>query len=239
MALRIAYQYWYLKQKAEIIAHKKLTPDIYEVSLKLPGSIPYQEGQFMYLQDRRGWESHPFTILTYDNETQVMKITYKVYGQFTQAMSGLRSWQHMYLDGPYGVFMDEVQQSTQPIVCIAAGIGITPFYHIIQNYSTTKDIKLVYLNKTKEDIVYEQELESQLADDSCFHILSREQEKQKHNQIVDTRITKEIIQNKLWDLLWSAQFYLCGGGAVIKEVSSMLLDLWVPPSHIDYEPFTM
>lgn len=239
MAARIAYQYWYLKLQSEILDHTQLTNDIFELKLQLPYWVSYQEWQFIYLQDKRWGESHPFTILSYDETTRIMIITYKVYGQFTQAMAKLAVWWQVYIDGPYGVFMNEVSSTNQPIVCIAAGIWITPFYQIIQNHSTTKDIKLFYLNKTKKDIVYESILESKLTTQSCIHVLSRESLQDKSNHIVNTRITKDILKKNIWNIIWSARFYLCGWGSVITQVTTMLLEIWVPKHHIDYEPFTM
>lgn len=239
MILRLAYQYGFLKIKSQIISHTKKTSDIYELELALPRSVSYSEWQFMYLQDKAWWESHPFTVLAYNDSSRRMTITYKVYGSFTQQLAQLTAWETLYLDGPYGVFMEEVEQTQQPIVCIAAGIWITPFYQIIQNYSTTKDIQLLYLNKTKDDMVYAQELESQLATDSCTHILSREKTSDNKNQIVDTRITKDILKTTVWEKLLTAQYYICGWWAVINEITLMLNQLWVQSKNIDFEPFTM
>lgn len=238
MAVRIAYQYGYLKIPTTVLAHTSKTKEIYELELSLPDAIDYTEWQFMYMQIRPGGESHPFTILSYDKNTSVVKIAYKVYGKFTTELATINAWDQITLDGPYWVFMQEIETIQSPIVCIAAWIWITPFYDIIHNYSMTKDIKLLYLNKTKKDIVYETELESHL-DQDCVHILSRESHANKSNQITNTRITPDIIKKTLWVSLWSAHFYLCGGGAVIKEVTKMLLWLWVPPDKIDFEPFTM
>lgn len=239
MAVRIAYQYGYLKYKTRILSQTQLTNDIYELELQLPSSIPYKDAQFVYLQDLRGGESHPFTVLSYDHQKNIMTIAYKVYGRFTEKMSKLSAWSDVYIDWPYGVFMEEVPQTKHPIVCIAAGIWITPFYHIIQNYATTKDIQLFYLNKTKEDIVYEKELESHLSADSCTHVLSRELHQDKKNHIVNTRINKAILHEKLGASIETARFYLCGWWEVINTVTALLIELGVPKSHIDYEPFTM
>lgn len=239
MIVRIAYQFWYLKRRSSVISHTNLTKDIRELEIQMPHSIPYSEWQFVYIQAKKWWESHPFTILSYDDETQIMRIAYKIYGKFTQELSQIVSWSVLYIDGPYWVFMDDVKTLQVPIVCIAAGIWITPFYQIIQNYASTKDIKLFYLNKTKHDIVYEDELESHLPCEWCFHVLSREHHQEKNNYIIDTRITKDILAHSLWDILWSARFYLCGWGAVITEVTKMLHELWVPSDHIEFEPFTM
>jgi len=238
MIVRIAYQFWYLKIRSTILSHTQKTKDIYELQLFLPKQIPYVEWQFMYIQDKVWWESHPFTILSYDKEKQIMRIAYKVYGKFTQWLTKLTKDSPLYIDWPYWVFMEEIPEQSTPIVCIAAWIWITPFYQIISNYSATKDIKLLYLNKHKSDAVYEDDLEKHL-DNNCIHILSREEKSNSSNEIANTRISSIILKEQLWERLSTANFYLCGGWPVINAVTDMLVELWVDRKRIDYEPFTM
>jgi len=238
IATRLAYQFWFLKLKSKILSHIQKTKDIFELQILLPKDIPYSEGQFVYLQDKIWWESHPFTILSYDKDTKMLRIAYKVYGKFTQWLSQTQEWTLLYIDWPYWIFMEDIPSQSQPIVCIAAWIWITPFYQIISNYSTTKDIKLLYLNKRKSDAVYEDELEQYLHED-CIHILSRETQSYRKNEITNTRISSHILQEQLWELLQTANFYLCWWWAVITSITQMLVDLWVDRKRIDYEPFTM
>lgn len=239
MIVRIAYQYGYLKIAARMTQQLQKTTDIYELSLSLSRPIHYVEWQFIYLQAHRWGESHPFTILSYNKEKNIVRIAYKVYGKFTSELAWLSTNAEVYIDGPYGDFMHNIATIDAPIVCIAAWIWITPFYDVICNHSATKDIQLMYLNKKENDIVYEKELESHLQEDQCVHILSREQDASKQNYILNTRITPEIIKDTLGEKLLNAQFYLCGGWAVIQEVTTMLTMLGVPKQHIDFEPFTM
>jgi len=210
MIIRIAYQYWFLKIKSTLSSQIQIASEIYELELSLPKWIPYIEGQFLYLQTEVWWESHPFTILLYDKEKKIVKIAYKVYWKFTSELSKLQSWSHVYLDGPYWVFMNHIQNIDVPIVCIAAWIWITPFYDIICNHSETKDIRLLYLNKTEQDIVYEDELQWHLQNDQCTHILSREIHSSKQNYISNTRITPDIIKANIWEHLLTAKYFLCG-----------------------------
>ncbi len=238
MIARIAYQYGYLKTTSKVLAHTQKTHDVFELQLSIPQQLPYRDGQFVYLQARAWWESHPFTILSYDQESSLMRIAYKVYGQFTQSLTELKDGESVFVDWPYGVFLDTIPDQSTPVVCIAAWIWITPFYQIISNYAATKEMKLFYLNKYKSDAVYGEELEWYL-EANCVNILSREQKSIAPNDIVDTRISSSILEEQLWARLDSAHFYLCGWGAIIMSVTEMLVGLWVDPKRIDYEPFTM
>lgn len=175
MIVRLAYQFGWLKQKATILSHTLQTDDVYELTLQLTRAIDYTAGQFMYMQYPRGGESHPFTVLSYDNETQVMRVAYKAQGKRTKSVARLvgTSGQFLYLDGPYGRFTSDIITSDRPVVCIAAGIGITPFYELAEQYAGSRDIKLLYLNRTGDDTPYKSDFDTLMGND-VIHILSRQ-----------------------------------------------------------------
>ncbi|USN56830.1 MAG: hypothetical protein H6766_07675 [Candidatus Peribacteria bacterium] len=206
----------------------------------MPCAVDYTAGQFMYVQYPRGGESHPFTVLSYDNERQVMRIAYKAQGKRTKSLARLSgtSGQYMYVDGPYGRFTSDIVTSDRPVVCIAAGIGITPFYELVEQYVGSRDMKLLYMNRTSDTTPYKHDFDEQLADD-CIHILSREREQTQENEIIGTRLTPAIIREQVGDWLPCAQFYICGSSSVIASVCDMLASLGVQQSYIDYEPFDM
>ena len=238
--LRIAYQFGYMKNKSQIIAHRKVATDTYEITMSYDKNISYVPGQFVYLQYPRGGESHPYTILSYDKQHKTMRVAYKVFGAWTQKLASLSetTGQTIYVDGPYGDFTANIQNSDAPVVCIAAGIGITPFYELINTYAETKEIKLIYLNRKNADVSYKSDLEEKLEDD-CIHILSREWNQTQQNEIVWSRLSTDILEQQLWKLIHTANFYICGGWSVIESVREMLTQLWVQNKRIEREPFDM
>lgn len=233
--VRIAYQFGFLKYKAQIIQHIQLTEDIYEISFQIREKLSYKPGQFVYLQMNSWGESHPFTVLSY--EWDILKIAYKVFGSFTKALSKVTVMSHnpMYIDGPYGEFTQDID-GTYSTVCIAGGIGVTPFIQLLK-VSQDKDISLIFLNKHRSDVIYKDMIEECAS--KYIHILSRETDKQDWFEIVWKRIDSAILQGFLGEKLLQARYYVCGGWAVIMSAVGMLSSLWVPMKHIQWEPFEM
>lgn len=87
MIARIAYRLGFLKLRSKVISHIAVSSDVNEIAFQLPRAVDYTHGQFAYLQYKRGGESHPFTILSYDQESRIMKIAYKQVGDFTKALN--------------------------------------------------------------------------------------------------------------------------------------------------------
>lgn len=138
--VRLAYQFGWLKLRSTVISHIKQTSDVYELTLQLPRAVEYTAGQFVYVQYPRGGESHPFTVLSYDQQSQLMRVAYKTSGRWTQSVATLAgtSGQDFWIDGPYGRFTADIVTSDRPVVCIAAGIGITPFYELVQQVCSSQ-----------------------------------------------------------------------------------------------------
>ena len=87
IAVRIAYQFGFLKAKSRIVEHIQKSRDVFEITLQIPYSLSYTPGQFVYVQKKCGGESHPFTVLSYDKKMNIMKIAYKALGSFTKNRS--------------------------------------------------------------------------------------------------------------------------------------------------------
>ena len=178
--------------------------------------------------------------MDYNPETLEISIAYKAVGSWTKNFSALAgsSEQTVYLDGPYGIFTSDVKHIDIPIVCTASGIWITPFHKLIENHSPNKDIRLIYLNTSRGNVSYKTVLEKHLGN-KCFHVLSCERNATQITETVGTRLNSEILREKKWPILHTAHFYVCAWWDVIQPVASILWDLWVKKTHIDWEPFSM
>lgn len=233
--VRIAYQFGYLKHKAKLLGHRQLTPDIFELRFELDKNIQYIPGQFIYLQMNQWGESHPFTVLSYENS--IITITYKVFWRYTKVLSQCSPMSHpvMYIDGPYGIFTQNIANKSK-IVCIAWWIGVTPFIQLIKDYPK-KDISILMLNKYRSDIIYHEHVASYA--NKYMHILSREQWAAYENEIIWRRLDIDTLRSFIGTECLDTYFYLCWWGSVIINVTNMLISLGVPESNMQREPFEM
>lgn len=240
---RLFQAIWFFQKHAIIVSHTQLTNDVYEIQAQLSKWVQYSHGQFVYLQYKKFGEAHPFTIVTYNKETKIITIAYKIIGKFTQELSKLHPQEKIFLDGPYGTFLWDTLQHRTPIVCIAWWIGITPFYHLLK-HNNLSNIKLIYLNKTFEEGVYIKNIDEALTN-RVTHIFSREEilkESIKNLQgcvIIRQRMDKTILQKNIWDDLQNAHYYICGSESVIRGTKELLLSLHINSKNIHREPFEM
>lgn len=236
---RIAYQLGFLKLRSKVISHISISKDVNEISFELPKEVDYTHGQFAYLQYKRGGEAHPFTILSYDKQSRIMKIAYKKVWHFTQKLDQLKNQiSEVFIDGPYGTFTTEVNEK-HPIICIAGGIGITPFFHLLTK-SKNNNAQLIYLNKTPQETVYLSDLSDSLKKNLiCIFSRSKVEGKTKHTCYGESRLSKQILQEILPENLREVNYYLCWSKSVIQSTKNLLLSLGISVSNIHWEPFEM
>lgn len=103
-------------------------------------------------------------------------------------------------------------------VFIAGGAGITPFLAIFRDLHARNELSgnlLLFANKTRADIILEQELSGMLGG-SLINILSRE----KADGYGFGHISEETLKEHIED--FSTNFYLCGPPAMIQSITEIL-----------------
>ena len=116
---------------------------------------------------------------------------------------------------------------------IAGGAGVTPFIAIFRYLKSTNQIgnnKLLFSNKTKADIILEEEFRKLLGA-NFINILSEENaDGYAHGQI-----TKDIIRENI--SFPNQKFYLCGPPPMMETVEKQLAELHISESAIIKESF--
>ncbi len=116
---------------------------------------------------------------------------------------------------------------------IAGGAGVTPFISIFRNLKSKNALgknRLIFANKTKEDIILKDEFETMLGD-NFINILSKEKtDKYAHGQI-----TEEFIKKCGASL--DSYFYVCGPPPMMDAIEKQLGHLKVPKERIVTEEF--
>jgi len=116
-------------------------------------------------------------------------------------------------------------------VFIAGGAGITPFISIFRDLQTKDEIPgnmLVFANKTKADIILEQEFKKLLGN-AFINILSDEKTEGYFHGMINETFLKDNISdfNKL--------FYICGPPKMMDIVLKQLANLGVGKNAITLE----
>jgi len=116
-------------------------------------------------------------------------------------------------------------------VFIAGGAGITPFISIFRDLHTRNEISgntLIFANKTKADIILEDELSDMLGN-SFINILSDE----KNDNYFHGMISRDFLKLHTGDM--NRKFYVCGPPPMMDAVLKHLADLGIGEKSITLE----
>ncbi|MGE0768022.1 MAG: 2Fe-2S iron-sulfur cluster-binding protein [Hyphomicrobiaceae bacterium] len=131
------------------------------------------------------------------------------------------------------------------ILAIAAGAGITPIVaiaeHALRHHARTR-FTLIYGNRDPESTIFRTRIEdikdTYLSRFTIFHFLSRSHDSE--TPLLEGRITPAKIQamaGRLFDISDIDHAYLCGPGAMIRDLRKTLLQLGLPRDRVHQEFF--
>lgn len=192
-------------------------------------------GQYCYISIRKFGESHPFSVMNYNNQSREITFGIKDLGKFTKKINLLEKGTELLLDGPYGVFTQE-GQNDKPKVFIAGGIGITPFVGVIEKHGD-KNTYLLNCNRSTSEAV-DRDLLIEKLGDTYIDILS--EEKTNGPQIENGFLTAEIIKKRIpEEILLNAPIFFCGNKKFYEITKKNLVDIGAKAENIFYEEFSL
>jgi len=228
------FLYKWLGPKHEYLVKRvKKIGDISEIYLE-PKSNPiaFLPGQFAYLSfdDPELKEVHPFSFSSSpDNKT--VRFSVKILGDYTSRLKKLRAGTKAVIWGAYGK-MYRGFYTNKEVVCIAGGIGITPFLSMLEfeiNHPIKRKIDLFYSVKSKNEAIYDRELKGW--EDKLDRFVYHPNFDDSKPRLTVTIIKKTIgsLENKL--------FYLCGPRSMMESMIKQLKSAGVKDDSIIFEDF--
>lgn len=169
-------------------------------------------------ETRKKRRSFTFTGL---NEDTFLEFTIKIYPEhngLTKELDRVVPGDELVIGNPWGAITYKGNG-----IFIAGGAGITPFLAIIRDLHSRNGLagnRLIYANKTRGDIILEEELRMMLGSD-CINILSREEADGYYSGHISERLLKEHSD------VHDSQIYLCGPPEMMKSVTEILAGLGV------------
>lgn len=159
----------YVPRPAIIENVKKLTYDtnLYTVKFKYNGESKsssendYKCGQFVQVSILGAGEA-PVSICSGPTDEGCFQLCVRNVGRVTGALHKLKKGGELGIRGPYGNFFDVGELKGEDIIFIAGGIGLAPLRSVIKYVLARREsfgqITLLYGARTKEDIVFDDEL---------------------------------------------------------------------------------
>lgn len=215
----------------KITSIQHITHDVLRVRTEKPENLTFIPGQAADVSiNRKDWvdQKRPFTLtsLPGDNFVEFTIKTYPSRQGVTNELLQLNKGDELILHDVFGTIAYKGVG-----LFIAGGAGITPFISIFRDLKSKNKVdgnKLIFANKTKADIIHEQEFE-ELLGANFVNILSKENSAGYAHGLINEEFLKENITN------YHQQFYVCGPSSMIDTVLKQLNNLGVPEKSVTIE----
>ena len=221
------------KHKVKILSIGLITRDVLQVWTERPHGLNFKPGQAVDIAiNKEGWEnrkrSFTFTNLPDDDFLQFTIKTYPSHKKVTNELLHLKKNDELILSDVFG----SIEYKGEGYF-IAGGAGITPFVSIIRDleaHNAIGDNKIIFANKTRDDIILKYELEHILGK-NFINILSDEVTDDYAHGYINEDFLKEHITD------FNKYFYLCGPYPMMKAVEEILSGFHVDEKLIIKERF--
>lgn len=227
------------KFKYQITNHIKISDRIFLIRLKpiQKNNINIKNGQYVYIKDGLFSEDHPFSVLDFNKQSGVITIAYKVYGYFTEKLSKNIVGKELLISGSFGDFTSNIDDNNlKPVIYIAAGIGITPFYNRLINENDQREQWLFYLNTNPESAILKDPIEKSIGK-KLVNIYSSVNgvsiDRNMRGQLFMDNLKSNVVNLNDYD------YYMCGPDPLMKSISDELVKNGVSKTSIFRESFNL
>lgn len=220
------------KSEYAITRHGKIAEATYLLELTPQSDVWLKPrlGQYVYLKVSAMSEDHPFSVLAFDENTGKLTLGYRVFGRYTKFLQDQQVGSVIRLSGPYGNFMQEIKPDA-PFVCIAGGIGVTPFVAPLMKNGV--DGWLFYANRNRAGATLSDQLKGQLGS-KYVGIFSRENDLQSDEE--RGYVTADLLKKHL-QTPDAYQYFICGPEPMVESSKRALKQLGIASNNIHTEAF--
>jgi predicted ferric reductase len=216
-----------------------------EVVMSRPKGFKVKSGQFVFVRfpgSEAHWGEHPYT-LSSGAEDENIRITAKHLGDFSASLDKLKPGDTALVDGPYGKFRPALpEKSDRPLVCIAGGIGITPFMSILKTWSPDDPRKMIlfWAVKNPKEVVsrdFFSERNQSLKNFRWVPIVEQDSWDGAQEGFLDHGKLHHVLGEEGFSLR-DSEVYFCGPGGMQKAVFPILKKSGVRNSRLHFEQFS-
>ncbi len=217
--------------KVGILSTAAVTHNVRSFRVEKPAGFHYTPGQATELSiQKKKWENEkrPFTFTSLpDDET--LEFTIKMYTDrdgVTNQLKYLQIGDEFEISDAWGTI-----EYKGAGTFIAGGAGITPFIAILRNLYHKNQLagnRLIFSNKTDQDIILKNELEQMLGN-QFMNVITQ----QKDTAYFFGKIDKAFLQQYISD--FKQHFYVCGPDGFVQSILGMLQELGAGAEALVFE----
>ena len=208
--------------------------------MEKPDGFSFHPVQFTFLalETVDGWVVRPMSLASSPTRSYLEYGVRISESSFKRCFVSLRAGDRVRLQGPFGDF---VLDEHRPAVFLAGGIGITPLKGMAEYAGDMRlqiPVRLLYSNRTDDEIVYRAELEELERRNSKFEVLhTLTGEKVSEGWAgARGRFSQDLLHKAVKGLNHPI-YYLCGKPSMVSAVFDLLLWMGAPEEDIKIEVF--
>jgi predicted ferric reductase len=186
--------------------------------------IPGQYASWRFLDKSLWYEAHPFSF-SLEPGYNMLRITAKASGDFSDQLVHLKKGTRVLLDGPRGAFSSHLAK-TKSVALIAGGIGVAPFIAKIPLMLTQgKKVTLLYSVRDAQYLAFSDELKT-FEDKGlvCHRYVTSK------GAYITSHALARTVSNQ-------STVFICGPDTMTKDLSNKLVQLGLPKKNIVTERF--
>ena len=227
----------------QLLRHRLRVADVTEeapgvVSLRIVGRrldlLGAEPGQFFlwrFLDRRRIWSAHPYSLSAAPDGSS-LRLTVKALGDHTERLGGVRPGTRVLAEGPFGVFTESARRRRDKVLLIAGGIGITPIRSLIDRMRG--DVVVVYRAVSGSDLIFTRELDDLAARTGLRIHYVLGDHRGEGRRLLSPEHLRELVPDAA-----ERDVFLCGPPAMTDAISGNLRAAGVPRRRIHLERFAL
>jgi predicted ferric reductase len=226
-----------LRHRLRVVEVRRESPDT--VSIWLTGrhldELGAEPGQFFrwrFLSRGLWWAANPYS-LSAPPRPDLLRITVKVSGDHSQALSTVRPGTAVLAEGPFGAFT-AARRRHRHVLLLAGGVGITPLRALFETLpGAPGEVTLVYRAGSPHELVLRKELEWIARDRGAqVHYVLGPRGRGRADPLGPGALARLVPGLPAHDV------YICGPPGMTHEARRALRQAGVPRRQIHHESFT-
>jgi predicted ferric reductase len=192
-------------------------------------------GQYLIVRfmTREGWwRAHPYSISAQPNG-RWLRLTVKALGDDSRRIADLPVGTRAIVEGPYGN-MTRDRRASAGVLMVAGGIGVTPLRALLEEFSATADVVLLYRARSAADLVFRAELEllASIRGVTVRYLIGSRRDVFGQVDPLGPRSIAAMVPD-----VAERDVYLCGPNPMMEAVATTVAGLGVPPGRVHRERF--
>jgi ferredoxin-NADP reductase len=220
-----------MEEVVTIKSISNVTHNVKRFQVEKPYGYDFNPGQATEVainKDKWRDEKRPFTFTSL-SDAPYLEFTIKIYNDHpgvTNELDSLTIGDELIVSDVWGAI-----EYKGAGYFIAGGAGITPFIAILRQLHKENNLegnKLIFSNRTENDIILEGELTSMLGENAIYTVTDG-----TTNKYYQGHINEEFLKRHIED--FSKHFYLCGPPKMVEALEDCLVKLGASPEAVVFE----